>query len=186
VRNTLLGVLGLVVIVIVIVVATSGGGGGSTTPSGTSTTSQARGTAPARHAPPVTGVGASFAARAGIGAYRVRLDLIVDPAQAADRSATPRHGRRFVGVVFTMKVLRGSLRNAHARRDAVVVGSNGKTYTAVASPIAGYAGFRHGRVTVARGGSATGAVTFELPAGVTVSTVKWSAAPGSTLRWPVQ
>ena len=184
-RNTLLGVLGLAVIVIVIVVATSGGGGPST-PSGTSTAPQAGGTAPARHAPPLTGVGASFTARAGRGTYRVRLDLIVDPAQAAAGSATPGHGRRFVGVVFTMTGLRGSLRNAHARRDAVVVGSNGKTYTAVASPIAGYAGFRHGRVTVARGASATGAVTFDLPAGVTVSTVKWSAASASTLRWPVQ
>ena len=64
--------------------------------------------------------------------------------------------------------------------------SDGKTYTPVASPIAGYTGFRHGRVSLARGGSTTGAVTFELPAGVTVTTVTWSAGSGTTLRWPVR
>lgn len=183
VRNTLLGVLGLAVIVVVIVVATSGGG--SAAPSGTSATFQAGGRAPARHAPG-TGVGATFAARAGRSRYHVRLDLIIDPAQSADQSAAPRHGTRLVGAVFTVGVLRGSLRDASARRAAAVVASDGKTYTPVASPIAGYTGFRHGRVSVARDGSATGAVTFELPAGVTVSTVTWSAAPGTTLRWPVR
>ncbi len=65
------------------------------------------------------------------------------------------------------------------------MGSNGRTYTPVAIPIAGYAGFRHGRISVARGGSATGAVAFRLPAGVSVSTVTWAAGAGSTLRWPV-
>ena len=183
VRNTLLGLLGLAVIVVVIVVATSGGG--SPAPSGTSATFQAGGRAPARHAPGA-GVGSTFAARAGHATYHVRLDLIIDPAPAADQSAAPRHGTRLVGAVFTVGVLRGSLRNANARRAAAVVASNGKTYAPVATPIAGYTGFRHGRVSLARGGSATGAVTFELPAGVTVSTVTWTAGSGTTLRWPVR
>jgi hypothetical protein len=183
VRNTLLAVLGLAVVVAVIVVATSGGG--SATPPGASATVQAGGRTPARHAPGA-GVGATFAARAGRATYHVRLDLIIDPAQAADQSAAPRHGTRLVGAVFTVAVLRGSLSNANARRDAAVVASDGKTYPSVTSPIAGYAGFRPGRVSLARGGSATGAVTFELPAGVTVTTVTWSAGSGTTLRWPVR
>jgi hypothetical protein len=183
VRNTLLGVLGLAVIVVVIVVATSGGG--SAAPSGSSATFQAGGRAPGRHAPG-TGVGATFAARTGHGTYHVRLDLIIDPAQAAGQSAAPRHGTRLIGAVFTVAVLRGSLRNANAPRDAAVVASDGKTYRPVAGPIAGYTGFRPGRVSLARGGSATGAVTFELPAGVTVTTVTWSAGSGPTLRWPVR
>jgi hypothetical protein len=168
VRNTLLGVLGLAVIVVV-----------------SSATSQAGGRAPGRQAPG-TGVGATFAARTGHGTYHVRLDLIIDPAQAAGQSAAPRHGTRLIGAVFTVAVLRGSLRNANAPRDAAVVASDGKTYRPVASPIAGYTGFRPGRVSLARGGSATGAVTFELPAGVTVTTVTWSAGSGPTLRWPVR
>lgn len=182
-RNTLLVVLGLAAIVAVIVVATSGGG--TAAPSGTSATLQAGGRTPARHAP-ANGVGATFAARAGHGTYHVRLDLVIDPAPAADQSAAPRRGTRLVGVVFTVGMLRGSLRNASARRAAAVVGSDGKTYPPVASPIAGYTGFRPGRVSLARGRGATGAVTFELPAGVTVSAVTWSAGSGTTLRWHVQ
>lgn len=186
VRNAVLGVLGVLVIVIVIAVATSGGG--STTPSGTTGTPAARGKLPARAASPTTGIGASFAARdRGGQTYRVRLDLIMDPAPPADKSATPRHGTRFVGVVFTIKAISGHLRNGRVRRDATVVGSNGMTYAPVASPAAGYTGFRHGRIDVARGDSETGSATFQMPAGVTVSTVKWSAAPGSgsPIRWPV-
>jgi hypothetical protein len=186
VRHTVVGVLGVLVIVIVILVATSGGGGAPTRASGTGGTSQGRPSA--RPAPPVRGVGASFTAKDGSGgAYRVRLDLILDPAPAAGRSTTLKHRTRLVGVVFTIKAVSGAVRAGNARRDAVVVASNGHTYTPVTSPIAGYAGFRDGRVKVARHGSATGAVTFQLPAGVTVSTVKWAAGSGSgaTLRWPV-
>jgi hypothetical protein len=184
VRNTVVGVLGVLVIVIVILVVTSGRGGAPTGASGAGRTSQAQ----RRPAPPVRGVGASFAAKDGSGGtYRVRLDLILDPAQAADRSTTLKHRTRLVGVVFTIKAVSGTVRAGNALRDAVVVASNGHTYTPVTSPIAGYAGFRNGRVKVARHGSATGAVTFQLPAGVTVSTVKWAAGSGSgsTLRWPV-
>lgn len=188
-RNTALGVLGVLGIVVVIVAATSGGGGAaapSATPSGTRGTAHALGRAPAGQA---RGIGTSFAAKdASGGTYRVRLDLIVDPAQAADRSASPGHGLRFVGVVLTLKAAGGSLRIQNVRHDAVVVGSNGQTYRPVVTPVAGYTGFRQGPIAIARGASATGAVTFDLPAGVTVSTVRWSAAPGSgsMITWPVR
>jgi hypothetical protein len=174
-RNTVLGVLGALVITVVILVATSGGGGGS----------------PARVRPsalqsPTTGVGASFAAGDGRGhTYQMRLDLIMDPVQGAARSAAPRHGMRLVGVVFTVKAISGSPRNLRAARDAVIVGSDGKTYRPGTGSIPGYAGFRHGLVKVAPGASLTGALAFQMPAGVSVSRVRWSAAPGSALQWPV-
>ena len=181
VRNAVLGVLGVLVIVIVIVVAVSGGGG-SPAPSARSTP----GVHASRQARPSTGIGTSFAAKSGSGVlYRVRLDLILDPAQPAGRPAAGQHGVRLIGVFFTVRAARGALRGVNVHREVAVMGSNGRTYTPVASPIAGYAGFRHGRVSVARGGSATGAVTFRLPAGVSVSTVTWAAGAGSTLRWPV-
>jgi hypothetical protein len=182
VRNTVLGVLGVLVIVIVIMVAASGGGGGSAAPSA-SGTPRVHGSLPAH---PATGVGTSFPAKTGSGGtYRVRLDLILDPAQPAGRPATRQHGVRLIGVVLTVKAVRGALQGVNAHREVAVVGSNGRTYRPVATPIAGYAGFRHGRIGVAQGGSATGAVTFRLPAGVTVSRVSWAAGAGATLRWPV-
>ena len=182
-RNAVLGVLGALVIIVVILVATSGGGGGSPTPSGTK--AQVR---PSALRSPTTGVGASFEAGDGRGhTYQMRLDLIMDPVPRTGPSAAPRHGTRLVGVVFTIKALGGSARNLSAARNATVVGSNGKTYRSGASPIPGYPNLGHGQIKVTRGASETGALTFEVPAGVKVSTVRWSApsGSGSTIQWPV-
>ena len=182
VRNTVLGVLGVLVIVIVILVAASGGGGGQAAPSA-SGTPRVHGSLPPRRA---AGVGTSFPAKTGSGGtYRVRLDLILDPAQPAGPPAARQHGLRLIGVVLTVRAVRGALTGVIAHRQVAVVGSNGRTYSPVPTPIAGYAGFRHGRIGVAPGGSTTGAVTFRLPAGVTVSRVTWAAGAGPALRWPV-
>ena len=182
VRNTLLGVLGVLVIGIVIVVVASGGGGGSAAPSA-SGTPHVHGSLPAR---PATGVGTSFPARtASGGTYRVRLDLILDPAQPAGRPAARQHGVRLIGVVLTVRAVRGALQGVNAHREVAVVGSNSRIYRPVPIPVAGYAAFRHGQTGAAQGGSATGAVAFRLPAGVTVSRVTWTAGAGPALRWPV-
>ncbi len=181
-RNAVLGVLGVLVIVIVIVVAASGGGGSAAAPSA-SGTPRVHGSLPAHHAP---GVGTSFPAETGRGGtYRVRLDLILDPAQPAARPAARQHGVRLIGVVLTVTAVRGTLQGVNAHREVAVVGSNGRTYRPVPTPVAGYAGFRHGRIGVARGRSTTGAVSFRLPAGITVSRVTWTAGAGPALRWPV-
>jgi hypothetical protein len=173
----------------VIAAAVSGCSGAPSTPAGIRSTATARGFSSAVHASATAGLGASFDTRDGRGTtYRVRLDLIVDPATAAGRSAAPRHGTRLVGVVFTIKAISGRLRREHAGQLATVVGSNGKTYVPGDSPIAGYAGFRNHQINIARGASETGAVAIQMPSGVTVSMVRWSAAsgPGSMITWPVR
>jgi hypothetical protein len=173
----------------VIAAAVSGCSGAPSTPAGIRGTATARGFSSAVHASATAGLGASFDTRDGRGTtYRVRLDLIVDPATAAGRSAAPRHGTRLVGVVFTIKAISGRLRREHAGQLATVVGSNGKTYVPGDSPIAGYAGFRNHQINIARGASETGAVAVQMPSGVTVSMVRWSAAsgPGSVITWPVR
>jgi hypothetical protein len=173
----------------IIAAAISACGGAPSTPAGIRGTATARGFSSAVHAPATAGLGASFDTRDGRGTtYRVRLDLIVDPATAAGRSAAPGHGTRLVGVVFTIKAISGRLRREHAGRLATVVGSNGKTYVPGDSPIAGYAGFRNRQISIARGASETGAVAVQMPSGVTVSMVRWSAAsgPGSIITWPVR
>ena len=138
VRNTLLGVLGVLVIVIVVVVVASGGGGGSAAPSA-SGTPRVHGSLPPR---PATGVGTSLPARtASGGTYRVRLDLILDPAQPAGRPAA-RARVRLIGVVLTVKAVRGALQGVNADREVAVVGSNSRIYRPVPIPIAGYAAFR--------------------------------------------
>jgi hypothetical protein len=173
----------------IIAAAVSGCSGAPSTPLGVRSTPTTRGFSSAVHASAKAGLGASFDARDGSGdTYRVRLDLIVDPAQAAGRSTTPKHGTRLVGLLFTIKAISGRLRHEDAGRLAAVVGSNGKTYRPGDSSIAGYAGFRSRQLTIARGASATGAVAVQMPHGVTVSMVRWSGASGSgsTITWPVR
>lgn len=173
----------------VMAAAVSGCSGAPSTPASIRGTATARGFSSAVHASPTAGLGASFDTKDASGStYRVRLDLIVDPATAAGRSAAPRHGTRLIGVVFTIKAISGRLRREDAGRLATVVGSNGKTYVPGKSPIAGYAGFGNRQINIARGASETGAVAVQLPSGVTVSMVRWSAAsgPGSMITWPVR
>ena len=52
---------------------------------------------------------------------------------------------------------------------------------------AGYANFDSGAIHVAQGDAVTGAVTFQVPEGVTVSKVQWSALSGfgSMVEWDV-
>jgi len=182
VRSTLIGSC-------VIAAAVPGCAGAPSAPPGIRGTPTARGFSSAAHTSAKAGLGASFDAKDGSGGtYRVRLDLIIDPAKAAGRSTTPKHGTRLVGVVFTIKAISGRLRHEDAGKLAAVVGSNGKTYTPAHSSIAGYPGFGNRQINIIRGASVTGAVAVQMPPGVTVSTVRWSAASGSgsTITWPVR
>lgn len=187
VRNIFLGIFGLVVAIIVISVATSGGTGVSTTPSGGSSTQTQDSTGTTNAAAPA-GLGSYFNVKDGSGdTYRVTLAKIIDRAQGADQFTTPDHGNRFVGVVFTITALSGSPQDEDANNDAAVIGSNGQIYTPDISSITGYTNFTNGQINVAQGEKVKGAVTFQLPIGVKVTRVQWSAASGfgSTVQWNV-
>jgi hypothetical protein len=71
--------------------------------------------------------------------------------------------------------------------DAVLVGGNGQHYQADFDAIAGYANFDSGTIHVAQGDTVTGAVTFQMPDGVTISRVQWDTLSGfgSTVEWNV-
>jgi hypothetical protein len=120
--------------------------------------------------------------------YRVTLVKIIDPAQGADQFNTPDSGKRFVGAVFEIKVLKGSLQNENANNDAAVIGSNGRTYNADFDAIGGYTNFSNGSIKVAQGETATGAVTFQVPDGIKVTKLQWTGASGygSAVQWHVR
>ena len=75
----------------------------------------------------------------------------------------------------------------HANIDAVLVGGNGQNYSADYDGIAGYTNFDSGTIHVAQGDTVTGAVTFQVPDGITVSKVQWTAVSGFglTVEWNV-
>ena len=140
-----------------------------------------------RHAPPGK-VGSQFDLGDGSGdTYRVTLVKVIDPARGADQFSSPDGGKRFVGLVFRIKAVTGSPQNEDANNDAVLVGGNGQNYSADFDGIAGYTNFDSGTIHVAQGDTVTGSVTFQVPEGVTVSKVQWSALSGfgSTVEWNV-
>jgi len=140
-----------------------------------------------RQAPPGK-VGSQFDLQDGSGdTYRVTLVRVIDPARGADQFSSPASGKRFVGLVFKVKALTGSPQSEDANNDAVLVGGNGQNYPADFNGIAGYTNFDSGTIHVAQGDTVTGSVTFQVPVGVTVSKVQWSALSGfgSTVEWDV-
>jgi len=133
-------------------------------------------------------VGSSFELKDGSGdAYQVTLTKVIDPAKGENQFTVPASGKRFVGLVFRVKALTGSPKDEDANNDAVVIGGNGQNYSADFDGIAGYTNFAHGAIHVSEGETVTGSVTFQLPDGMTVSTVQWTALSGfgSTVEWIV-
>ena len=149
-------------------------------PSGTS--------ASAGHQEPPGKIGSSFELKDGSGnLYRVTLAKVIDPAKGENQFTVPDSGKRFVGLVFRVKALTGSPQDEDANNDAVVIGGNGQNYSADFDGIAGYTNFDHGAIHVSQGETVTGSVTFQVPNGVKVSTVQWTALSGfgSTVEWIV-
>lgn len=182
----MIGIGALIVVIVIVSVATSGGGV-STTPSGTTAGAQpSTSSSAAASKAAVAGVASYFDVQDASGdTYRVTLTKVLDPAQGADEFSTPDHGKRFVGAVFTVKAMSGSPKDEDADIDAAAIGSNGQTYTADFDAIKGYTNFNDGSINVAEGDTATGAVTFQVPTGVKVSKVQWTAGGGfgSTVQW---
>jgi hypothetical protein len=133
-------------------------------------------------------VGSSYTVQDNNGdSYQVTLVKVLDPAQGATSFDTPANGKHFVGAVFTIKAVQGSPQNEDADTDAALVGSDGQTYTADFSSIAGYTDFNYGAIKVQQGDSVTGAVTFQVPNGVSVAKVQWSPGGGigNTVQWNI-
>jgi hypothetical protein len=148
----------------------------------------ASGGPPTRQAPAGT-IGSAFNVADGTGnVYRVTLVRVIDPARGADQLSSPESGKRFVGLVFSVKAVTGSPQDEDANTDAVASGGNGQTYSADFQAIAGYTNFDHGAIHVAQGETVTGSVTFQVPNGVQVSNVRWTALSGfgSKVEWNVR
>ena len=129
---------------------------------------------------PQDGRGRAFVLQDGSGdAYQVALVKVIDPARGADQFTSPDSGKRFVGLVFKIKALTGSPQNEDANNDAVLVGSDGQNYSADFDGIAGYTNFDTGTIRVAQGDTVTGAVTFQVPNGITISKARGARSAGS-------
>jgi uncharacterized protein DUF2510/uncharacterized protein DUF4352 len=188
VRNIFAGIGGLVVVGIIISALASHGNGVTTTPSGTSAAATDTASPAATHEATPARVGSYFDVQDASGdTYQVTLAKVIDPAQGADEFSTPDNGKRFVGIVFKIKALKGSPQDEDANNDAAIIGSNGQTYSADFDNIAGYTNFDNGTIHVAQGDTETGSVTFQVPDKVKAAEVQWTAGGGfgSTVQWDV-
>jgi hypothetical protein len=122
-------------------------------------------------------IGTTFRVTNGSNVVDVSLTKVIDPAQGADQYTTPDPGKRFVGAVFKLKGVTGSSSD-DANSDASLLGSDGQTYSPDFNDIAGYTNFNSGEFNVSAGETSVGAVVFQVPSGVKVSKIEWSATGG--------
>lgn len=113
--------------------------------------------------------------------YTVSADTVLDPARGADEFNTPDAGNRFVGVKFTITGT-GGYAHDDSNNDAVIMGSDGQTYTPDFSTLAAGTNFNGGDFGVTDNRTVTGWVAFQVPKGVSVDSVQWQ--PGSGDQQP--
>jgi hypothetical protein len=184
-RN-ILAVAGAVVVAGIAIGALSLRGHGAPAPPGRSpaATRAARPAAARQQAP--ARIGTSFDVHDGSGnTYQVTLVKVIDPARGAGPFNTPDRGTRLVAAVFRITAVTGSPKNEDAIDDAKLVASNGQTYLYSFDDIVGYTDFSNGVIKVAQGGTTTGAVSFQVPDGVQVTDIRWTAADGfgAKVQW---
>jgi len=106
--------------------------------------------------------------------YSVRLIKTIDPARGADQYTRPIPGTRFVAAVFTITDTGTHKISDDANSNASVTGSNDESFLSEPDSLADCTNFNGGTYQLAPHQSQTGCVAFQIPNGVTMSTVEWS------------
>jgi hypothetical protein len=201
----------LAVVAVIAVIALSSRGTGSTpaaqgtfsASAGTQQSAAARsdgsgpaGNGPAANGPeasssvsePATGpVGTAYQVRSSVGNYVYKVTLVrVDPDARGSDGTGPGPGTHFVGVEFSVAGVSGSSANEDAFSDATVQGSNGQTYQGPFAGITDGTSFDSGAFGPAPGATQVGWLPFQLPDGVSVTSVQWSqGSQAPTVTWHV-
>ena len=117
----------------------------------------------------------------------VVVEQVIDPASGANTYSTPAAGKQFVGVKLRVENTANTSYQNNANNETTVILSNGHTTVADFNPIAGCGNFDNGQIQLATGASATGCVTFQVPKGQKVLTVRYgnTVFPGTTAAWHV-
>jgi hypothetical protein len=108
----------------------------------------------------------------------VTVTSVVDPATAGTGSGEPDSGYRFVAVEMSLTDTGLGSVEGDANYSTTVVGSDGTTYHADFGTVAECTNFSYGLFDIPGNDSASGCVAFELPTGVTATTIKFTLAPG--------
>lgn len=109
--------------------------------------------------------------------YTAQLTKVVDPAQGADQFTTPDSGKRFVGLLFTVTGVSGTASD-DINNDVTLTGTNGQIYQADFNSLSDATNFASGDFSVSSGNSESGEVAFQVPEGVNIAKVTYSASDG--------
>jgi hypothetical protein len=109
----------------------------------------------------------------------VTLTGVTDPARGVDSYTTPNNGFHFVATKFSITGVTGTFAS-DANSDAVVIGSDGQTYSFDVSDVRGCTNFNYGSYSVGPTRTSVGCVVFQVPNGVKVSQVQWGSMFGGT------
>jgi len=108
----------------------------------------------------------------------VTLNAVADPARGANSYTVPNNGFRFVAAKFTIVGVSGTFTD-DANSDAVLIGSDGQTYSFDGNSVYGCTNFNYGQYTVAANQRSVGCVVFQVPNGIKVAQIEWGAAFGN-------
>lgn len=108
----------------------------------------------------------------------VTVTSVVDPATAGTGSGGPDNGYRFVAVQMNLTDTGLGSVEGDVNYSTSVVGSDGTTYHADFGTVAECTNFSYGLFDLPGNDSASGCVVFELPTGVSATTIKFTLAPG--------
>jgi len=115
----------------------------------------------------------------------VTVEKVIDPASGANKYSKPAAGKHFIGVQLRVHNTATATYQNNAHNETTIVLSNGKTRDAAYKPIGGCGNFDNGQIKLASGTSGTGCVTFQVPNGDKVATVRYgnTVYPGTTAEW---
>lgn len=132
-------------------------------------------------------VGEKFTIKAEDGtSYDVTLLQVAQQATPADEFSTPAPGKHLSAAEFRVTAITAVDENAN--NNANLVGSNSQTYTPSFLSVSEGTNFANGSIKLQPGASSIGWVSFEVPDGVAVAKVVWTASAGfsaATCEWLV-
>jgi hypothetical protein len=118
---------------------------------------------------------------------KVTVTQMLNPATGANAYATPKTGKYFVGVQLRILNAATTKYQNNANNETTITLGSGHTVKADYNAISGCSNFDNGQVTLSGGASKTGCVTFQVPNGESIATIRYgnTTFPGTTAQWRV-
>lgn len=117
----------------------------------------------------------------GSSGLAVTLLNVFDPARGSNQFNTPEAGKRLVTADFKIVNNGQSTVRGNADNNTIIIGSDNQTYTSDLRSVSECTDFDYSSYVIVSGASQTGCVTFQLPNGISVATVRFTPHSGNSM-----